>query len=370
MITSKVDFFLLCLGFAGIAVCSYLLFFYAPKLDIQGGNRIGTIYPRGVIRRRVARSLSWENLVGSSTLYLRDIIYAPKESSAEVELEGGKKITLLPDSMIQLDEVTSDQISITLIDGQVKGQDANQVVVKKEAVFRMPAYPTRGAQSVMMAPPIASFELKHSELLGRVQEFLRPKENRIVPKKVSELRNPLSLSSLEYYVLKLLRPASNRYNLRANRSLEFAWTPIPLPRTRFVVELSRTPAFSSFLSHATSNTSVRLQIGEEGTYYWRVKLLCGGDERYSEQREFHMSLHSDLTKPVPILLPSSVPSGFAVEIARAESFSDEKFLRVERLLVVDSDWCPTAGLAKGGYYCRVRRVGDDKIIKEYSFVVH
>ncbi len=365
MSTSLTDKVLIFIGLIGIVVCSYLLFFYTPKSTLQGTSVIGKIIPKGMIRRRVARSLYWENLTEPSTLYLRDIIYATKEATATVELAGGKKIELLPDSMIQLDEVSSDSINITLIEGQVKGPDAAAVVVKKEVQFRMPAYPTRGVTSVAVAGSIETIELRQSELVSRTRDFLKPKRNRILPKSLATFKTTEALDKLEYYTLELVRPLNVRYNLRANHWLEFVWTPVPLSKTRFVVEISRSPQFTSKLSHATRDTSLKLQIEEEGDYYWRVRSERGKDVRHSSRGEFHMSLRSGKTQELPVRIPASVPKGYATEIAL-----DKAFKKLVRLEVTREPLCRRKGLVKGAYYyCRVKNLIGEEAVAEYGFTV-
>ncbi|MBI1862304.1 MAG: hypothetical protein HYR96_15425 [Deltaproteobacteria bacterium] len=353
---------LLSVGILGIVVCSYLLFFYTPKSIIEGTTVIGKIMPKGTIRRRVARSLHWENLTEPATLYLRDIVYATKDSSATIELEAGKKFDLMSDSMIQLDDVSSDSINITLIEGQVKGPDAASVSVKKEVKFRMPAYPTRGVSSLATAPPIDIFELRASEYLARVSDTLKMKSRRLAMRELASMKKTEPLDRLTFFVIELLKPENIRYNLRANHWLEFIWTPIPLENIKSTVELSRNNDFRSKLSALSKGSTLKLQIEEEGTYYWRVKSERGKEVAYSPVGEFHMSLRSGMTQELAVRIPTAKPKGFTIEIA-----TDKTMKRMVKVQVVDKPRCPKHGLAKGSYFCRVKNLETDEVVSESSF---
>lgn len=279
---SKVDGWLLALGFTVLGFCSYLLFFYHPELGTQGISIVGHISPKGVVRRRVARRLHWDNVSKPAPLYLRDIIYAPKNAGALVELTGGRKIELLPDSMIQLDEVTGDNVNITLIEGEVKGHAA--IVVKKQVKFRMPSYPTRGARTLASPTAIDFCEMRFTDLTRR----LKDSESKLLrlPIKRVLFRKPMAIDKLEYFKVDILRP--NDMLLGTREWIDFAWTPVPLSNMKYVIEISRNADFSNFLTHPTKSTRVRLQIEEPGTYYWRVRSQRDKEIKLSTKGEFKL----------------------------------------------------------------------------------
>ena len=364
-VTSRMDAFLLTIGVIGVVVCSYLLFFYTPKLSLEGTSQIGYINPKGVIRRRIAKSLHWENLQERSVLFMRDIVYATKDATATIELNGGKTFELLSDSMIQMDEVSSDSINITLIEGQVKGKDVAAVSVKKEVKFRMPAYPTRGLSQLIASPVLDAFELRRSELLARIKDYMTVKKNRLVLKPMAALKQFSTMNQLKYFNIDLISPENIRYNLRANRWLEFEWTQIPLPDTKFVIELSRTSDFVSKISQATQSSRIKLQIEEEGTYFWRVRSERGTDVCHSKSGEFHMSLRSGMTQKINVRIPAVSVTGFTSEIAQ-----DDKFKKIIRAEVVQAESCNQNRLPKGKYFCRIRSLTGTEVIKSYDFTIH
>ena len=90
---------------------SYQLFYKTYDLE-PGENAIelGRIETNGIIRRRHAKSLAWGDVEGTSKLYLRDIIITPKRVGATVFWGNDQSLYIEPDTMLQFDEVTNDQI--------------------------------------------------------------------------------------------------------------------------------------------------------------------------------------------------------------------------------------------------------------------
>jgi len=323
------DYWLLIFSAIGSVVVVYLLFFTRTNFRFDG-KVVGVLKTDAEVRRRHERSLGWEEIGRDENLFRKDIVYTPKDTSAFIEFGDHRKIQLEPDSMIQLDDVTREQIQITLFSGKVKGDV--QIKAKSEWESRVQA------------------------LLGKAHK----------PNPLREVVNvPIRLDRLEDFDIKLEKPTDEIYNLHANRWLPMRWSPLPVTgEVEYQLDVAKDPQFSTFLTYKTKHNELSVQFDDPGTYYWRVRAAREHEYRFSNLGKFKMSAKGGIGNRVVASLPSSLPEGFTAELSTSANFNPLVFTRV-----VSTAKCPEDGLAAGVYFCRVTSVQGDKPAKKYRFVV-
>lgn len=265
---------------AGIAflITGYFLFFGMPRSWFANMQVIGQIETSGSIRRRHSGTLSWQSLKGTNQIYLRDIVYVPKDQSASVKF-GSRSFTLPPDTMVQFDESSIDQFEITLL--ELKTNSAPL------------ALPVHKANLSNLLPELSSFELRLSELKGRT--FSSIYEAPQLAKAFPMLPNQFSLEKISDYEIRLVEPQPERYNLRAFRWMKMSWSPVPLEGVTYVLEVSKDSRFRRNLPYKTKTNKLLVQFDDEATFYWRVRGTKGNDETISEALSFTMVIRGGKT---------------------------------------------------------------------------
>lgn len=351
---------------------SHQLFYKAYELD-PGENAVelGMIETSGSIRRRHAKSLAWGDVKGTSKLYLRDIVITPKEVGATVSWGKGQSLFIEPDTMVQFDEVTNDRVQIVLFEGKVKqaapkpvasGAPAapiQSVVVKKEEMVRIIPYP-RTVKLQEFVKNDGSDAILSS--LSQKLEVLLKKQLTFLPLAGVEMKK-LQLDKVTDFQIRLLSPARTQYNLRKNKWIQFAWHFPLVDGVEFQIEISKELTFERMLSHKTVKQELELQFEDPAIYYWRVKALKNGETQTSLISNFEMFNKSGVG--VFSRLPTGQPSGFSWEIA-----TDQKFEHVIKNGVANEPKCQPSDLqSKTTYYCRIRDVTSNRIVKRYGFEV-
>lgn len=277
------------LVFAGLlfAASVYGLIFYGGRPNVNpDGVALGTISTRGKIKRRHAKSLYWETFTGNSTVYLRDIVYTPKNSVADFRWGQDQSLRLEPDSMVQFDEITLDKIEIQLIEGKVKaGANVKSGVVvkeKKDAVRLIPRPKIK--QPSIQSISVEGFEASFRELEKRLAVALQkhPALEKTKPVKMPQIAS-LQLSD---FTLKLVSPGHERFNLSRSKWVKMKWLPLPFEGLRYRLDISRENSFQRSVSHETGRDSLSIQFESTGTFYWRVQVTDGKSEVVSATSEF------------------------------------------------------------------------------------
>jgi len=99
-----------------LSVTGYYLFVQVPEIGIdKGAIAIGKIQTDKVVRRRHSGSLRWENISKEGTIYLRDVVYTPKDTWAEFAWSDKMSLRVEPESMVQFDKVNMDQVQIVFV---------------------------------------------------------------------------------------------------------------------------------------------------------------------------------------------------------------------------------------------------------------
>lgn len=266
---------------AGISflIAGYFLFFGMPRSWFANMQVIGEIESSTSIRRRHSGTLSWQTLNGTNKIYLRDIVYVPKDSTASVKF-GAKSFTLPADTMVQFDESSIDQFEITLLE------------LKTNNTVPM-ALPVHKANLSNLLPELSAFELRLSELKART--FSSIYEAAQLAKAFPMLPNQFALEKISDYEIRLVEPQPERYNLRAFRWMKMSWSPVPLEGVSYVLEVSKDSRFRRNLPYKTKTNKLLVQFDDEATFYWRVRGTKGNDETISEALSFTMVIRGGKT---------------------------------------------------------------------------
>lgn len=330
---------------AASVVLLYFMFFYTAPVSVKDSRIVGEIRTVKKVRRRHSDTLSWENLKGAEAIYLRDIVFIPRGTTATIALPSGKNVELPEDTMIQFDDTTIENMEITLEN------------------FRLLPLKSPSGKMNPLLDDIKPLELRHNELTSRMYDQVFRDLNLGRVDRIDKLK--LELGNLGDYELNLVAPVEGRYNLRANRWVKMAWTPIPLEGVNFRLEVSKDPKFRKSLPYKTNNNRLQVQFDEEATYYWRVKATHKGNELVSKLANFTMSLRGGQTpKRITLRLPTVATTNFAIEVS-----AEKDFASLLKSTLVPEAKCPVDGLPPGKYYCRVRNSATDKLVKSYDFDV-
>lgn len=278
LLQSLQDKILIFLAGISFVIAAYFLFFGVPRNWFGTSTPIGEIQTSGNIRRRHSGSLTWQTVSGTKQIYLRDIVYIPKNETAHVKL-GPKEFTLPQDTMVQFDESSIDQFEVTLLE-------------IKTTVAPI-ALPVHKANLTNLLPELSGIELRLSEMKART--FSAIYESPPLAKAFPMSPNQFSLEKISDYEIRLVEPTPERYNLRAFRWMKMAWTPVPVEGVSYTLEVSKDSRFRRNLPYKTKTNKLLVQFDDEATFYWRVRGTKGTDETISEALSFTMVIRGGKT---------------------------------------------------------------------------
>jgi hypothetical protein len=271
LVESKVDRFLLGIGLILSLLAGVLLFTQSRDSEFLGNSPvIGMIKTFSGVNRRHARALSWNKIEKESNLYLKDMIYTPPKSSAEVILNSNEKLTLEPDSMVEFDSISSDRFNIVLIQGAAKlisnKGTATAILPKAAAVeVRMPE--VQKPQLPVFFIDTKSWETNQKDLIQNVYSIAKPAK--LLPEAQVKMTRFELNSLLDYKVGLLPAKVSNPAD-PDGPWYRLSWTALPVQGTTYEIEVSRNADFAPAIKHETQRTFLDIQFLEEGNHYWRV----------------------------------------------------------------------------------------------------
>ena len=342
-----------------LLLSSYRLFTsrYSTGLD-PNAKIVGSLSTTGTVKWRHAKSLGWDTVSGNSPVYVRDMIYTPKDTIAEFHWGDNQSFELEPESMVQFDEVTQDHLEIQLLEGKIRGGGAKSgVVVKKKS------------EPMRIIPIPKPIVIKKPEFEAtRFEEELTAIDTRLnaeLEKQVKLLRfAPVKSDTLDPFVLSdfdlfLIAPVEDKYNLAKNKWLKMRWFKVPVSGISYQLEISRESSFQRFVSHKTNGGVLSIQFEDPGQYFWRVKASNGTETILSNQWVFTMLVSGGVEKSSTLTAnPQSVSN--LHEIA-----TDKAFENIVRTVLSTEKKCNLTGLPEKEYFCRIvnKKTGD--VIQEF-----
>ncbi len=259
-----------------LLVLLFLLSGEAASLLDGKANPIGTVIPEGQIRRRASRSLEWNSHSLEFPVYQNDSIYTPENTLAHIELKNGKTIELKPNSLVKLVESSSNQSEVEIVFGS-----ANGARIKSDL------------EAAQLVRNIANTCRPEAALPGELPQYedLPALPNRSpLAKDLPPPQKPilLPLDRLEFFNLKLLSPKNLSTIQRPALWVQFSWSPIPLKKTHFEIEVSQSKDFVDKIDIKQAKNGQVLLINTPGIYYARVRARLHDEELVSPVHTFKM----------------------------------------------------------------------------------
>jgi predicted secreted protein len=350
------DRFLILIAGCVFALCFYLLIHYQSEVRSPGSElRIGTIQSIQPIRRRHAGSLAWVEVEGLNEIFLRDIVYTPIGVRAEVKMKDGRTALLPADSLIQFDEITVNNLEISL----------QQHIEEKREQEKFHLIPMPKIQMNQSLSSLSPLEVELEELTAKL-EALTHKRLALQPFIPLPLED--ALNDLEEYSVKPISPLNGeKYNLQDSKWLTVKWSRVPVKGVVYNLEISQGVHFHKKVSYSSTKNSLRFQLPDPGVYYWRVSAKAGEKNIVSQINSFTLSLRGGIqekSQGFAERLPTTVLTGFISEISRTKDFQN-----IVDISQVPVEQCIQANLKKGRYFCRIKPIVGTKIIKVYEFEV-
>ncbi|MFM8268887.1 MAG: hypothetical protein ACKN9V_01770 [Pseudomonadota bacterium] len=280
LVESRTDRFLLLLGFLLSLIVGSLLVTQSQDTEMLSKSPvIGTIKTLTGVNRRHARALSWSKIEKESKLYLKDMIYTPPQSSAEVILNSNEKLNLEPDSMVEFDSVSSARFNIVLLQGaaQLVSDKGTKSVLPKTDAVEVRMNEAQKPQLPVFFIDTKSWESSQKELLQSAYVALQPLK--MLPESSLKALQLNLTSVLDYKVG--LTPAKLISNSSDGPWFKLSWTALPIKGTNYEVEVSRNSQFNPSIKHETSQSTLEVQFLEEGSHYWRVTARNETDKNQS-----------------------------------------------------------------------------------------
>jgi hypothetical protein len=290
---SKQDRLLIGAGLLCALIASFPLLLGTQDSSLmKGAEKIGGLKTSGVVQRRHARALSWGKIRREGTIYKKDIVYAPKGTTAEIVLSGNEKLVLEPDSMVEFDDVSSDKMGVLLLEGQAKvyaeksgDMESKPLVVEAKKEIQVLPYPRVDAVSLFLVDP-AVWREEQNRLGKSIQESSSKKLGLLA--EIAVKVPDLTLMGLSDYSLTLLPPQEAAVNNSSSPWIELRWKEIPLSGVNYELEIAKTPDFRQLISHQTKTSSVRLQLFQNGQYFWRVRAQNKREQTVSSVHRFEV----------------------------------------------------------------------------------
>jgi hypothetical protein len=85
---------------------------------------IGKAHVTGNLSRRQTLDPGWNEVEEGRPIYLHDLLYTPKGSSAQIHFGKGKVLELSSDTLVHVDEMEPDRLMVSLYQGKVQGDVA------------------------------------------------------------------------------------------------------------------------------------------------------------------------------------------------------------------------------------------------------
>lgn len=286
---SKTDVRLIQVGAVFLLISLFLLIRGSKQYEFPDGiNPIGEITIEGKVHRRFAKALNWMKLKGAETVFSKDLVYTPKDSRAEVQLDNGIKLILEPSTLVEFDSQTKNQFGVVLIEGkgQVIGPGGKSHTLhsgeKASPLIPVPKYE---APALLPEP-----EIWHEEQVDLSIEFDLAKSSGLAL--LNELELPETLDTqtrLTDFELVLKEPRTGVQKGPFEFWFELEWNPVPISDVQYELEISRTSDFEVSFKYPTQKTMVEIHLVDSGRYFWRVVSRKDGDKIISAVRRFLVS---------------------------------------------------------------------------------
>lgn len=293
---SKTDVRLIQVGAVFLLISLFLLIRGSKQYEFpEGISPIGEISIEGKVHRRFAKALTWMKLKGADTVFSKDLVYTPKDSKAEVQLDNGIKLILEPSTLVEFDNQTKDQFGVVLIEG--KGQiviPGGRSQTLRPGETRSPLIPVPKYEAPALLPEP---EIWREEQVDLSNEFDLSKGTGFALLNELELPELVETSArLTDFELVLKEPRPGIQKGPFEFWFELEWNPVPVSDVQYELEISRTSDFAVSFKYPTSKTLVEIHLVDSGRYFWRVVSRKENDKITSVVHRFVVSNASKTIK--------------------------------------------------------------------------
>jgi hypothetical protein len=241
-----------------------------------GAVPIGVAHMDKKIRVRHSRSLRWVSASRSLTVFKKDMIYTPKDTTVEFQWHG-KTLVLEPESLIQFDDIEGDKLEISLLDGKLRSDSHSKdiVQVSKKRTPSLLAFAKKELPALGDLDPLV---LRHGELSSRVLECLG--RNLTIESTRAVVVPELYLEKLADYRIVPTFPGSKPYQYDQLGWVTFNWMNLPLKNVKFTIEVLAQGSLFSPTRFVSDTNQVKVIFENPGNYEWKI-IASQGKEKIS-----------------------------------------------------------------------------------------
>jgi Glucodextranase, domain B/FecR protein len=298
----------------------------------------------GVVRVKKGNANTWAKADYNLPLEKGDVIQTSGEGMAKVVFADGSSYTIKPDSLIVVEDNSTNsaqqtQVAVQVTTGMVDLATSTYSTGSKSQVIVAGATATIAPESsaqVKNDPKNDQHEIlvkKGSGEIARNGEVVRIGSY----EKVSFKSDAPQMTKEQTVGAPTLISPANLLPVQAHE-LEFSWTPMDRVKS-YRIQISRNPYFSQVLLDKTVNSPVTLVSGlSEGTYYWSVRSVDGqGRTSVESERNKFTVVPKGSDAGLALQLDPFVSHGHVIEVRGKTDPSARVMVNGEEVPVIGGD---------------------------------
>ena len=301
----------------------------------------------GTVRVKKANSNTWVAADYSLPLEKGDVVQTMAEGIAKVAFGDGSTYSIQPDSLITIDENTTNadqqtEVSVRIETGtlelntgdvpsthQVRIDNATTTLGKDSALQAMNDR-KKGAPAVLVTKGQGTFEINNQKTAIATYEKVsfNPESGEV--KKEKEMAPPILLAPSNMMPI---------FVSAMGKSVDFSWTPVDGVKA-YHVRLSRNPYFSSLEKEArVSGPEWKVTGLADGRYYWLVQSVDarGKESIESEKNGFTIVSKGNENVTLPLDLEPFMQHGHVIEIKGKTQLGARVMVNGEQVPVINDD---------------------------------
>ena len=323
------------------------------------------------VRRRMGRSIIWQPMSQSESLFEGDALFTGQDSSAQITLDDGGELNISPNSMIFL-TTENGEISLDLQIGSIQAKIAKGKTLKLKQgrkAIRLKSQNKNTAVKIRKQKD----QIRVSTTKGTAKIEVKGREQVISPKKALEITKKLTVKKVSHNISLLSPKELDSVWLKPEESTNFKWKLADRNQTHSL-KISKSASFNSILHEATISPekethSIPL---EEGYYWWKVE--SSDKKSLSLPQQFQKITDKKLTLLLPksdhlfkYELPPKHPEGYSTRFVwkkrygssgyELEVSTSADFTQIIQKLRSDTNKISRVDLKEGTYFWRARALG-------------
>jgi len=319
------------------------------KADLEGAQQAHFTNIDGTVRVKKATGNSWVAADYSVPLEKGDVVQTSSEGMAKVVFADGTSYTIKQDSLIVIEENSTNssqqtQVAVQVTTGTVDLATATYIEGSRSEVRVAGAKAALAPQSAAMVhndPRADQHEILLKKGSGQVT---RGGESVMLSnwEKVSFRSGSQQMTKArEIGPPTLIQPAnmSPVYVSTPSKPVEFSWTPVAGVRG-YRVRISKNPYFSSTVfDRIATEPQVKVSGLKEGGYYWLVTSLDakGKESVESERNQFSVVARATEATGLPLELQPFIQHGHVIEIRGKTDISARVMVNGQEVPMVNGD---------------------------------